>query len=382
MPPSCSTASSRRAAARGAPTAADSAALRAALPGIVASDGRRRAAGSGRAGPTQCHDITVYPAIGLAGGACEGYGLLLDISDPAHPKRHRRGRRLELLLLALGDVQQRRHQDPVLRRVGRRRRSRSAARPTSRSGAPTRSSRIDEPARCSSRATTSCRRRRPTQENCVAHNGSLIPIPGRDVMVQAWYQGGISVFDWTDPDAPEGDRVLRPRSGGLDRSWRAAAPGRPTGTTAYIVSSEIARGLDVFELHAERVHLAERDRRGEVGASWTTSTRRVSRSSSGRPSFALARAYLDQLERSKGLDGGQITRDARGAGRRREGVRRAAGRAQQARLAARVRLWIGDRRGQGSHLDRDGTAAGRGAGGGTRRGHSVALCRLLLLATK
>ena len=73
----------------GAPTGADSAALRAALPG----DHRaavRRAADPGRGprpGPTQCHDITVYPAIGLAGGACGGYGLLLDISDPANPKR-------------------------------------------------------------------------------------------------------------------------------------------------------------------------------------------------------------------------------------------------------------------------------------------------------
>ena len=69
-------------------------------------------------------------------------------------------------------------------------------------------------------------------ENCVAHNGSLIPIPGRDVMVQAWYQGGISVFDWTDADEPERDRVLRPRPGGLDPAWAAAARGRCTGTTA------------------------------------------------------------------------------------------------------------------------------------------------------
>src|SRR5829696_832093 len=69
----------------GAPTAADSAALRQALPGIVASIvGSQPDSGSG---PTQCHDITLYPAIGLGGGACEGYGLLLDISDPAHPKR-------------------------------------------------------------------------------------------------------------------------------------------------------------------------------------------------------------------------------------------------------------------------------------------------------
>ena len=62
------------------------------------------------AGPTQCHDITVYPAIGLAGGACEGYGLLLDIHDPAHPVRLGSRRRFELLLLALGDLQQRWHE--------------------------------------------------------------------------------------------------------------------------------------------------------------------------------------------------------------------------------------------------------------------------------
>ena len=54
------------------------------------------------------------------------------------------------------------------------------------------------------------------KENCVAHNGSLIPIPGRDVMIQAWYQGGISVFDWTDAEHPEGDRLLRPRPDRFD----------------------------------------------------------------------------------------------------------------------------------------------------------------------
>ena len=125
----------------GAPTAADSAALRAALPGIVARNDRSAAGDDPRPGPTQCHDITVYPAIGLAGGACEGYGLLLDISDPAHPVAHRRRGRLELLLLALGDVQQRRHQGPLLRRVGRRRPAEVPRDRPARSGAPTRSSR-------------------------------------------------------------------------------------------------------------------------------------------------------------------------------------------------------------------------------------------------
>ena len=144
--------------ADGAPTAPRCARR---CPSIDRADDRRRGTPAGpRPGPTQCHDITVYPAIGLAGGACEGYGLLLDIRDPANPTRHRRRGRLELLLLALGDVQQRRHQDPVHRRVGRRRRSRSAARPIRRSGAPTRSSRSRTATAAASRATTSCRRRR------------------------------------------------------------------------------------------------------------------------------------------------------------------------------------------------------------------------------
>jgi hypothetical protein len=71
----------------GAPTAADSAALRSALPAIFARMVGNDAPRGPRPGPTQCHDITVYPAIGLAGGACEGYGLLLDIRDPANPTR-------------------------------------------------------------------------------------------------------------------------------------------------------------------------------------------------------------------------------------------------------------------------------------------------------
>ena len=88
-------------------------------------------------------------------------------------------------------------------------------------------------------------------ENCVAHNGSLIPIPGRDVMVQSWYQGGLSVFDWTDIDHPK--EIAYFDRGPVDAgrmvmggSWSAY------WYNGVIVSSEIARGLDVYELDAER----------------------------------------------------------------------------------------------------------------------------------
>ena len=103
------------------------------------------------------------------------------------------------------------------------------------------------------------------KENCVAHNGSLIPIPGRDVMVQAWYQGGISVFDWTDAAHPK--EIAYFDRGPVD----STRIGNGGSWSAYwyngtIVSSEIARGLDVVELTPSAVHLAERDRCGEDGA--------------------------------------------------------------------------------------------------------------------
>ncbi|MEN9816554.1 MAG: hypothetical protein RLZ32_434, partial [Gemmatimonadota bacterium] len=132
-------------------------------------------------------------------------------------------------------------------------------------------------------------------ENCVAHNGSLIPIPGRDVMVQAWYQGGISVFDWTDPAKPfeiaSFDRgpvdSTRMVSGG---SWSVY------WYNGQIVSSEIARGLDVAEMIPSRfvtqneidaantVKFTELNAQGQPKLEWP-------------PSFALAKAYTDQLER-------------------------------------------------------------------------------------
>jgi hypothetical protein len=142
-------------------------------------------------------------------------------------------------------------------------------------------------------------------ENCVAHNGSLIPIPGRDVMVQAWYQGGISVFDWTDPQHP---REIAFFDRGPADSTRMAAGG---SWSAYwyngnIVSSEIARGLDIFELTAsplisqneidaaKSVHFDYLNTQGQPKLVWP-------------PTFALARAYVDQLERSNGLAASRIS---------------------------------------------------------------------------
>ena len=102
-------------------------------------------------------------------------------------------------------------------------------------------------------------------ENCVAHNGSLIPVPGRDIEVQAWYQGGISVMDFTDPAHPFEiayfDRgPIDPKMLVLGGDWSAY------WYNGDIYGSEIARGLDVFELTPTKDPDPERDRRGEDGA--------------------------------------------------------------------------------------------------------------------
>jgi hypothetical protein len=143
-----------------------------------------------------------------------------------------------------------------------------------------------------------------SNENCVAHNGSLIPIPGRDVMVQAWYQGGISLFDWTDAKAPK-------EIGYFDRGPVDSTRFQMGGSwsvywyNGVIVSSEIARGLDIVEL-TPSAFISQ----NEIDAA--KSVRFEYLNAQGQPklvwpaTFALARSYVDQLERSKGFAGGRI----------------------------------------------------------------------------
>ena len=292
-------------------------------------------------GPTQCHDITVYPAIGLAGGACGGYGLLLDIQRSGAPEAHRRGVRLELLLLALGHVQQRRHQDPVLRRVGRRR---PAEVPRHRQAGVGR--RRDLHARPTGKMQFQSYYKMPApqtpQENCVAHNGSLIPIPGPRRDGAGLVPGRHLGVRLDRRRAPEGDRLLRPRPGGLDpdgerrlvvgllvqRRHRAAPRSRAGSTSS---SSRRARSSRRTRSTRPRsVHLDYLNAQGQPKIVWP-------------PSFALARAYLDQLERSNGLDGGHGSPRSRQALASAEKASGAARRDALTSLATRARCRRGGR---------------------------------------
>jgi hypothetical protein len=141
-------------------------------------------------------------------------------------------------------------------------------------------------------------------ENCVAHNGSLVPVPGRDIMAQGWYQGGISIFDFTDARHPT--EIAYQDRGPLD-STRFTMGG---SWSAYwynggIVSSEIARGLDAMELVPSR-YLTQ----NEIDAAKTVTLSYFNAQGQPKltwpPTFALARAYLDQLERNRCMPSARI----------------------------------------------------------------------------
>jgi hypothetical protein len=278
----------------GAPTAADSATLRRELPAIVQ---RMIGADGPRTGPTQCHDITVYPAIGLAGGACEGYGFLLDISDPANPRR----------IAEVADSNFSYWHSATFNNDGTK-----ILFSDEWGGGGQAKCRVTDKKEWGADAIFTIENRKmhfksyyklpapQTQaENCVAHNGSMIPIPGRDVMVQAWYQGGISVFDWTDPAHP---REIAFHDRGPVDSTRIGNAGSWSvyWYNGVLVSSEIGRGLDIFEL-VPSGFLS----RNEIDAAKSVKAEYFNAQGQPKfvwpPTFALARAYLDQLERSNGL---------------------------------------------------------------------------------
>jgi hypothetical protein len=159
-------------------------------------------------------------------------------------------------------------------------------------------------------------------ENCVAHNGSLIPIPGREVMVQAWYQGGLSVFDWTDVAHPKEIAFF---DRGPVNAERLVSGGSWSGYwyNGVIVSSEIARGLDIYELVPSPL-LSQNEIDAAKTVKFTYFNTQDQQKFVWPPSFALARAYLDQLERSNGLAAETIrsARTALSAAEKRSGAQR------------------------------------------------------------
>jgi hypothetical protein len=257
---------------------------------------------------TVCHDITAYSAVGLAGGACIGYGLLIDIRDPANPRRITVASDSNFFGWHSATFSNDGKEVLFSDEWGGGTLPRCRATDNPRWGADAIYTIAGE------QMTLQGYYKLPVAQsalkNCVAHNGSLIPIPGRNVMVQAWYQGGVSVFDWTDAAHPK--EIAFFDRGPIDST--KMSPGGSWSAywyNGYIYSSEITRGLDVLELTpnglltqseidaAKTVHLDLLNVQDQPQFVWP-------------PSFALARAYLDQLARDNGLAADRRTAVARG----------------------------------------------------------------------
>jgi hypothetical protein len=241
-----------------------------------------------------CHDITVYPERGIAAGACEGNGLLIDISDPANPKR----------IDAVADPLYAYWHGATFSNDGK------TVVFTDEWGGGTQ-------ARCRTNDQLSWGGNsiydivhgklkfrsyykippvQTPEENCVSHIPSLVPVPGRDIFVQAWYQGGASLVDFTDSSHPV--EIGYYDRGPIDAEERVL--GGLWSTYWYngaTFGSEIARGFDVYgltptdqlsqneiaaarEVQVERLNVQHQDR-----IRWT-------------PSFAVVRSFVDQLVRA------------------------------------------------------------------------------------
>ena len=250
----------------------------------------------------QCHDITVYSALGLAAGACSGNGILLDIKDPVHPKR----------VDAVNDPNYSYWHSASFSNDGTK-----VVFTDEWGGGLGARCRANDPNKWGADAIFRLKGNKLNfasyykmpaaqgdSENCVAHNGSLVPVPGRDIEVQAWYQGGISVVDFTDADHPVEvayfDRgPIDPKMLVLGGDWSAY------WYNGHIYASEIARGLDVFELTptprltqneidaAKAVRVSELNVQNQQKIEWPRT-------------LVVAKAYVDQLERSQALPPGRI----------------------------------------------------------------------------
>jgi len=250
----------------------------------------------------QCHDITVYSAIGLAAGACSGNGILLDIKDPVHPKR----------VDAVNDPNYSYWHSASFSNDGSK-----VVYTDEWGGGLGARCRATDPIKWGADAIFNLKddklslasyykmpAAQSDSENCVAHNGSLVPVPGRDIEVQAWYQGGVSIMDFTDAAHPY--EIAYYDRGPIDAKtivlggyWSAY------WYNGYIYGSEIARGLDIFRLTpskfltqneidaAKLVNVGELNVQNQQKIVWPSN-------------LTVARAYLDQLARSQAIPADKI----------------------------------------------------------------------------
>ena len=202
--------------------------------------------GTQRTSPTDhCHDITVFPAKGIAAGACSGNGILFDIRDPLNPKR----------IDAVTDTTFAYWHSATFNNDGTKviftdewgggGRPRCKASDPKTWGANAVYDIVD--GKLVFRAHYKLPAPQSDKENCVAHNGSIIPVPGRDLFAQAWYQGGLSVMDFTDSASPK--EIAYFDRGPIDKKQMVLGGYWSVyWYNGHIYGTEISRGIDVFKL--------------------------------------------------------------------------------------------------------------------------------------
>ncbi|MGQ0732023.1 MAG: LVIVD repeat-containing protein [Acidobacteriota bacterium] len=250
----------------------------------------------------QCHDITVFPEVGLAAGACSGNGILMDISDPEHPVRldHVSDKNFAYWHSATFNNDGTKIIFTDEWGGGTRPRCRASDPPSW--GANAIFDIVDR--KMSFGGYYKLPAAQSEQENCVAHNGSLIPVPGRDIMVQGWYQGGLTVFDFTDSTKPI--EIAYFDRGPLDAKnlitggyWSAY------WYNGHIYGAEIARGIDIFRLTPSEF-LTQNEIDAAVLARFTEFNAQQQPKVSWPATTVVAKAYVDQLARASTLPPARI----------------------------------------------------------------------------
>jgi hypothetical protein len=272
-------------------------------------------------GPRNCHDVTAYPAAKLLAGACGSYGLLVDISNPEKPVR----------LDAKSDTNFSLWHTAVFSNDGKKvvftdewgggTSPMCQGNSMMEMGGNTILT-IDPKKKYKQHAYYKINTAQTAQENCVSHNGGLIPVPGRDIMVQGWYQGGVSVMDFTNADKPEElayfDRGPIDPPQGADVPVTSSSTGRPgqRGTiggswgayywNGYIYSSELDRGFDIMELQP-----SDQLSKNEIEAAKLVKFDEYNPQSQPKivwpAAFPVVRSYIDQLVRGNGLSSDRTT---------------------------------------------------------------------------
>ncbi len=307
-------------------------------------------------GPRNCHDVTAYPSAKLLAGACGSYGLLVDISNPEKPVR----------IDAKADTNFSLWHTAVFSNDGKKvvftdewgggTSPMCQANSMMEMGGNTVLS-LDDKKKFTQHAYFKIPTAQTAEENCVSHNGGLIPVPGRDIMVQGWYQGGVSIMEFTDPDKPRElgyfDRgpidyppgvdvpVTPPPAGSRGNRGTIGGSWGAYYWNGYIYSSEMDRGFDILELEpsedlsaneieaAKLVRFVEYNPQSQPRIEWPAA-------------FPVVRSYLDQLVRWKGLPAERTTAIASAL----DAAERQSGRARRDALNALAR-----------EVDRDVTGA-------------------------